>query len=170
MREAVLASRDQSAALGMMLQASTVPDPTVLLEHAQLVLDGRVKPLLLWEKHPVAIGAVGFIALLLLLIVKRLMFPLAARLEPRAVAAPIVGIVPAPEAEEPRRGAVVGTLPPGGLAPELRLRLTRDEHKRQNKEPQAPHRPAPYLSNAFATVPIPASTGSNMAGVCNTLP
>jgi len=74
-RDAVLGSRDQAAAIAMMLQASTMPDPTALFEHAQLVLDGRVKPLLLWEKHPVAIGTVGFIALLLLLIMKRLMFP-----------------------------------------------------------------------------------------------
>ena len=50
-RDAILSSSDQAAALGMMLQTSTVPDPTALFAHAQLVLDGRVSPLLLWEKH-----------------------------------------------------------------------------------------------------------------------
>ena len=52
----------------MMLQASSMPDPNLMLEHAQLVLDGRVSPLLLWEKHPVDAGRRRrFLALILLL-------------------------------------------------------------------------------------------------------
>ena len=43
---------DQAAAVGMMLQASSMPDPNLMMEHLRLVLDGRVSPLLLWEKHP----------------------------------------------------------------------------------------------------------------------
>ena len=43
----------------MMLQASSLPDPNLMLEHVQLVLDGRVSPLLLWEKHPVALAGNG---------------------------------------------------------------------------------------------------------------
>ncbi len=74
-REAILASRDQSAAVGMMLQVSALPNPSLLLEHAQLVLDGRVSPWLLWAKHSVAMAAIGAAALLLLAILKRLLFP-----------------------------------------------------------------------------------------------
>ena len=73
-RDAILSSSDQAAAVGMMLQTSTVPDPTVLLAHAQLVLDGRVSPLLLWEKHALWLSAAAVLSLMLLLILKRLMF------------------------------------------------------------------------------------------------
>ena len=73
-RDAILSSSDQAAAVGMMLQTNTVPDPTVLLAHAQLVLDGRVKPLLLWEKHALWLSAAAVLSLMLLLILKRLMF------------------------------------------------------------------------------------------------
>jgi hypothetical protein len=73
-REAILSSSDQSAAVGMMLQTTSLPDPGVLLDHAQLVLDGRVNPLLLWLKHPVAISATLVLALVVLLFFKRLLF------------------------------------------------------------------------------------------------
>jgi len=73
-RDAILSSSDQAAALGMMLQATSVPDPTVLLAHAQLVLDGRVSPLLLWEKHAVWLAAAVVLSLALLMMLKRLVF------------------------------------------------------------------------------------------------
>jgi hypothetical protein len=74
-REAILSSRDQAAAVGMMLQSTSLPSPAVLLEHAQLVLDGRISPWLLWSKHAVAMAVAGIVAVLLLLIVKRLILP-----------------------------------------------------------------------------------------------
>ena len=58
-RDAIIASSDQAAAVGMMLQANSLPDPTLMLEHFKLVLDGRVSPWLLWEKHPVALVGDG---------------------------------------------------------------------------------------------------------------
>jgi hypothetical protein len=73
-REAILASSDQAAAVGMMLQASSMPDLTQLLDHARLVVDGRVSPLLLWEKHPLSIVASVVALLVLLLVLRRLMF------------------------------------------------------------------------------------------------
>ena len=73
-REAILASHDQAAAVGMMLQTSSMPDPTMLLEHARLVVDGKVSPLLLWEKHPFSLAGIGLSALVLLLMLKRLLF------------------------------------------------------------------------------------------------
>ena len=46
-----------------------------MLEHARLVLDGRVSPLLLWEKHPASCWCAAVaVALMLLLILKRLLF------------------------------------------------------------------------------------------------
>jgi hypothetical protein len=57
----------------MMLQASSMPDPTLMWEHLRLVLDGRVSPLLLWEKHPITLVATPFLALMLLLMLKRLL-------------------------------------------------------------------------------------------------
>ena len=74
-RDAILASSDQAAAVGMMLQTSAIPDPSVLVSHVRLVLDGKVSPWLLWEKHPVSLAVVGLLALLLLALLKRLLFP-----------------------------------------------------------------------------------------------
>ena len=73
-REAIIASRDQAAALGMMLQVCSLPDPGTVMAHVQLVLDGRVSPLLLWEKDGLVLGSAALLALMLLLILKRLMF------------------------------------------------------------------------------------------------
>jgi hypothetical protein len=86
-REAIIASRDQAAAVGLMLQVSSLPDPWVLLAHARLVLDGRVSPVLLWEKHPVVLVAVGLLGLILLAMLKRLLFPA----RPRIIVEPAPG-------------------------------------------------------------------------------
>jgi hypothetical protein len=73
-RDAIIASRDQNAAVGMMLQAATLLDPSAPIAHARLVLDGRVSPVLLWEKHAAALVAAAFAGLALLLMLKRLLF------------------------------------------------------------------------------------------------
>jgi hypothetical protein len=73
-REAVIASRDQAAAVAMMLQVASLPDPSPLIAHARLVLDGSVSPVLLWEKHGLALVAAALSGLMLLLMLKRLMF------------------------------------------------------------------------------------------------
>ncbi|MFZ1103600.1 MAG: hypothetical protein WAN86_12300 [Hyphomicrobiaceae bacterium] len=74
-RDAIIASRNQGAAVAMMLYVMSVPAPTVLLAHAKLVLDGEVSPVLLWEKHAVVLVVVGLLALILLALLKRLLFP-----------------------------------------------------------------------------------------------
>ena len=74
-REAIIASRDQGAAVGMMLYVMSMPEPAVLLAHARLVLDGQVSPVLLWEKHAVVLVVAGLLALILLALLKRLLFP-----------------------------------------------------------------------------------------------
>jgi hypothetical protein len=73
-REAVIASRDQAAAVAMMLQVASLPDPSPLIAHARLVLDGSVSPVLLWEKHGLVLVAAALSGLMLLLMLKRLMF------------------------------------------------------------------------------------------------
>jgi hypothetical protein len=72
-REAIITSSDQAAAVGMMLQASSLPDPAMMVEHANLVLGGRVSPWLMWEKHPATLAGTVILALALLLMLKRLM-------------------------------------------------------------------------------------------------
>jgi hypothetical protein len=73
-RDAIIASSDQAAAVAMMLQVNAVPDPGVMLEHVNLVLNGRISAWLLWEKHPVALLATAILALAFLLMLKRLLF------------------------------------------------------------------------------------------------
>ena len=73
-REAIISSRDQSAAVNMMLSASWAFDPGRVLADTRLVLDGRVSPVLLWEKHGFVLAAMAALALMLLLILKRLLF------------------------------------------------------------------------------------------------
>ena len=73
-RDAIVASADQAAAVGMMLQASNLPDPTLMWQHTRLVLDGRVSPLLLWERHPATLAIAAILVLALLFALKRLLF------------------------------------------------------------------------------------------------
>lgn len=73
-REGIIASRDQAAALGMMLQAASWLDPGAVVSHIRLVVDGRVSPVLLWEKDGAALIAAALLGLILLLLLKRLLF------------------------------------------------------------------------------------------------
>jgi hypothetical protein len=74
-REAILSSRDQAAAVGMMLRVSLPLSPGALLGDTQIVLEGRVAPSLLWAKHAVAVIAAGALLLVLALLVRRLILP-----------------------------------------------------------------------------------------------
>lgn len=73
-RDAILASRDQTAAVGMMLSDPPLLDVSAVLRHTQLVWEGRVNPILIWDKHPAVVVAAGFLALLFLMILRRLLF------------------------------------------------------------------------------------------------
>ena len=72
-RDAVLASRDQDAAVGMMLRTGSLPSPAVVADFNH-VLDGDISPILLWEKHGVLISVTAVLALMLLFMLKRLLF------------------------------------------------------------------------------------------------
>lgn len=80
-RDGIIGSADQNAALGMILASSGTPNPFQMLEHVKLVTDGRVKPILLWEKHPGVVAGLALALLLTLLMLKRLLF----RRKPRVV-------------------------------------------------------------------------------------
>ena len=71
---AVVASEDQDAAVAMMLRTGSLPDPAAIGADFDLVLGGRVSAILLWEKHPVVLSALGLIAALVLVAARRLLF------------------------------------------------------------------------------------------------
>ena len=65
-RNAVLGSADQAAAVDVALRADGWLDLAAIEPDVRLVLDGRISPVLLWDKHPVAVVAAGFFGLILL--------------------------------------------------------------------------------------------------------
>ncbi len=71
-RDAVVASADQSAAVEMMLRDKAFFDPAAALHDIALAWEGRVSPMLLIDKHPFAVGLMALIALMLILMVRRL--------------------------------------------------------------------------------------------------
>lgn len=73
-RRAVVSSADQSAAVTMMLRATSSLDPGSVAEDFDLAWKGRVSPILLWEKHPEAIGVLGLCVLIVLIFMRRLFF------------------------------------------------------------------------------------------------
>lgn len=74
-RRAVLASRDQMAAIDMVLRPQGVLDPAAAYQDMERAWNGRVSPLLIWEKHTLAVVLMGFVALFVLLLIRRLMRP-----------------------------------------------------------------------------------------------
>ena len=74
-RDAVLASRDQSAAVDMMLRADGLLDPRAAYQDMRLAWEGRIAPLLVWEKHPAAVVGLGLAVLILLAMLRRLLRP-----------------------------------------------------------------------------------------------
>ncbi len=73
-RDAVLASSDQLAAVSMMLRTDTGFDIATLKDDLTLIYAGRISPVLVWDKHPAALIGIGLAALMLLLILQRLLF------------------------------------------------------------------------------------------------
>lgn len=73
-RDAILASRDQTAAVGMMLSDAPMLDFVTILRHAQMVWDGRVSPILIWDKHPAVVVAAAFVVLVFLMMLRSLLF------------------------------------------------------------------------------------------------
>jgi hypothetical protein len=73
-RERIIASSDQAAAAEMMLGPSGF-SPQAIIDDAKLVWDGRVVPLLLWDKHPQVVVLAGLLAAVALAWFTRLFRP-----------------------------------------------------------------------------------------------
>ncbi len=87
-QRAVLASADQEAAVDMMISGPGITWQG-LIDEVEAVADGRVRPILFWERHPGVVIAGALLALLVLLWLKRLIAP-ARRPSPPAAPAPTV--------------------------------------------------------------------------------
>ncbi len=74
-RDAILSSRDQNAAVAMVLREDSLIAPLDLAGDFQLAWEGRVSPLLLWQKHPASLIAGGILALFALLFLRWMLFP-----------------------------------------------------------------------------------------------
>jgi len=71
-RDGIIASRDQIAAVDMMLNQSPGFDIGEFVQDVRLTYDGKVSAILLWERHPAAIVTLAIALLILLLIFRRL--------------------------------------------------------------------------------------------------
>jgi hypothetical protein len=71
-RNAILGSRDQSAAVAMMLRSDRLFEPAAIIEDVSLVWSGRISPVLLWDKHPAGIGLALVVLVVMLLLMRRL--------------------------------------------------------------------------------------------------
>jgi len=74
LQQAILASRDQDAAVGMMLREGNLFDLVNLQQDLNLATGGDVSPLLMWHKHTGAVSAVLAGTGVLLLMIYRLLF------------------------------------------------------------------------------------------------
>lgn len=87
-RRAVTESRDQMAAVEMMLRPQGVLDPLAAYEDMRRAFDGKVSPILVWEKHPAAVVILAILALIVLAFLRRLFSPSRARRNSRSDTAP----------------------------------------------------------------------------------
>ena len=74
LQQAILSSRDQDAAVGMMLREGSLFDMLTLQQDFNLASGGDVSPMLMWHKHTGAVAAAVAAAGLLLLMIFRLLF------------------------------------------------------------------------------------------------
>lgn len=71
-REAIVASADQSAAAEMMLRTSPAFSPKEMYGDAVAAWQGRISPSLVWRKHPAGVAALALFLLLLAVWLSRL--------------------------------------------------------------------------------------------------
>ncbi len=73
-RDAIIASPDQMAAVDMMLRPPGF-NPQATLDDARLAWEGKISPWLMWSKHPLVVGLAGGVALFVVLFFLRLFRP-----------------------------------------------------------------------------------------------
>lgn len=81
-RDAIIASADQTAAVTMMLETPAVFSPRIFAEDSLLVFDGKIAPVLLWDKHPAGVVLITLLFGIVVLWLGRLFR------RPRAMTAP----------------------------------------------------------------------------------
>lgn len=81
-RNAVLASADQAAAVDMFLRTGEANSARATANDFVLAWEGRISPWLLWERHPMPTLALLFAGLLVLLMLRRLFSPRRGRRPP----------------------------------------------------------------------------------------
>jgi hypothetical protein len=70
--EAVLASKNQGAALDIVLRSSDADSPQTLHNDVRLAWQGQIHPEILWHRHPILVVLTGFAGLILLLLIRRI--------------------------------------------------------------------------------------------------
>lgn len=65
-RDAIISSSDQAAAVTMMLETPPAFSPRIFARDVQLAADGQIEPILLWDKHPIGVTLSGGLFLILL--------------------------------------------------------------------------------------------------------
>jgi hypothetical protein len=73
-RNAILASRDQAAAVDIMLRADGIFDFVDFAQDMTSVKEGRVNPWILWARYPVALSLSSVLTLIVLLVLWRVIF------------------------------------------------------------------------------------------------
>jgi hypothetical protein len=73
-RDAVLRSRDQMAAVEMLLAEGPAIEPVAIAHDVRMIMDGKVSPILLYDRHPSALAIAAALSFILLAMMKRLLF------------------------------------------------------------------------------------------------
>jgi nitrogen regulatory protein PII-like uncharacterized protein len=73
-RSAILASRDQAAALDMMLRPGAASDFDTVLNDVRLAWERQIDPELIWHRHPILVGAFVVVLLVMLVLLRRLFY------------------------------------------------------------------------------------------------
>jgi hypothetical protein len=73
-RDGVLRSRDQLAAIEMVLKQGPTFEPDVIAHDVRLIVDGKISPVLMLDRHPTALAVAAGLSFILLLMMRRLLF------------------------------------------------------------------------------------------------
>lgn len=71
-RDAVLASKDQGAALDIILRSDNGDTPAALQNDVRLAWEGQINPQLLWHRHPILVVMAGLALVILVLLLRRI--------------------------------------------------------------------------------------------------
>ena len=73
-REAILRSDDQQAAVALMLRSDGLSAISLIPDDLEMVLAGRIDPMLIWQKHTIPLIVIGFLGFIFFVLFWRLLF------------------------------------------------------------------------------------------------